>query len=93
MLPPAELYTNITLYGICWLYSLPCLASVLSLIAKRANFLPFIVWIGGSYNVFTNDAPLGFMYIGIIMAGLHGILWVYEDYYIPIKMANILISV
>lgn len=87
-----DMSPGITLYGICWLYSLPCLASMASLIAKKAHFLPFVIWTATIYNVWQYGVPEGFVAFPIVMSLLHGAIWIYEDYYIPNKWTNALIN-
>jgi len=91
---PAEIDPDpaITLFGICWLYSLPCLASLASLFCRNAQFLPMIVWGASIYNVWQYDVPELFVMIPTAMTMLHAALWVHEDYYVPITHANIFLG-
>lgn len=83
----------ITLFGICWLYSLPCLASLASLFAKRAQFLPMMIWGASIYNVWQYDVPFFFVAIPILMFVLHTALYLNEEYYIPISHVNIFLGI
>lgn len=82
MLPGME-GPGITLYGICWLCSLPALASMISLIAKKAQFLPMVIWAATAYNLYRYDTP-GLFIIGAIgLSIMHTILWYHEEYWVP----------
>jgi len=82
----------ITLFGICWLYSLPCLASLASLFCRNAQFLPMVVWGASIYNVWQYDVPLFFVLVPAAMTLLHAAMWLHEDYYLPITYANIFLG-
>ncbi|MDD4972494.1 MAG: hypothetical protein PHT07_23940 [Paludibacter sp.] len=84
---------QITLYGILWLYSLPCLASFLALLCRNAQFLPMVIWGFSIYNVWQYGPPTLFVIIPGLMALLHLALWVHEDYIIPIRAVNNLLNI
>ena len=83
----------ITLFGICWLYSLPCLASLASLFARNAQFLPVIIWGATIYNVWQYSPPVFFTLFAAVMFTLHLALYIHEDYYIPITRVNLLLGI
>ena len=82
----------ITLFGITWLYSLPYLASLASLFARNAQFLPMVIWAASIYNVWQYNVPLFFVLVPVLFTIIHGALWFYEDYYIPITRVNSLLG-
>ena len=90
--PEEIIEPTITLFGIIWLYSIPCIASLASLFARNAQFLPFMIWAASIYNVWQYDVPLFFVLVPAAFAIVHGVMWFYEDYYIPITRVNSLVG-
>lgn len=65
-------------YGICWLCSLPALASIISLLVRQAQFLPTAMWTATALSLHLHNMPLGFSLAALSMAAIHGALGAME---------------